>query len=77
MSQFQTNHAHGLSAAMVDSVLVARVTVNDQTLTVEAAKVNDALLTLHGTPRPDLRVSALIEFDVMSKVAFEALPEFQ
>ena len=76
-NEFQNDHAQGLSTAMAVSVLVAQVTVDDQTLTVEAHKVNEALLALHGTPRPGLLVNAEIQFDVMSKQAFEALPELQ
>lgn len=58
-------------------VLVARVTVGDEMLTVKAGKINDALIALHGAPVAGMRVSAKIEFDAMTQAEFNALPEYQ
>lgn len=78
MSAFSTEaHATGLAMAVTGTLLVAQVTVNDLTMIVEADKVNDALRDLHGTPAPGMSVSAQINFELMDKAAFEALPEFQ
>lgn len=60
-----------------EMVLVARVTVGDETQVVEADKINDALLQLSGTPHAGMRIQAHIDFDVMTEVKFAALPEYQ
>lgn len=58
-------------------VLAARVTVDDEVLTVRADQVGQAMLTLHGTPEPGLKVSVKVEYLAMSATDFDALPEWQ
>jgi len=76
--QFQQAHAAGLAriAAGTD-VLVARVIVGDEVLTVRADQVGQAMLTLHGTPTPGMTVDAKVEFMAMSADEFSALPDWQ
>ncbi|MBA5689154.1 hypothetical protein [Rugamonas apoptosis] len=58
-------------------VLAARVTVDDELLTVRADQVGQAILTLHGAPKPGLKVVAQVEYLAMSAVDFAALPDWQ
>jgi len=63
-------------AAGVD-VLVARVTVADEVLTVRSDQVGQAMATLHGTPLPGMAVAAQVEYLAMSAADFAALPDWQ
>jgi len=56
-----------------EKVLVARVTVNGSTATVEASRVTEALTMLLGVPRAGMRVLPIISFDLLSHTDFEAL----
>lgn len=78
IKNFQEQHAASLAriVAGVD-VLVARVTVEDEVLTVRADEVGQAMLTLHGTPTPGLKVAVKVEYVTMSAADFSALPEWQ
>lgn len=60
-----------------NQILVAHVTVSDETLTVAADKISEALAALHGSPKAGMRIDAGIVFDAMTKAEFEALPEFK
>lgn len=60
-----------------EMILVARVTVGDETQVVEVDKINDALLQLSGTPHAGMRIQAHIDFDAMTEAEFAALPEYQ
>lgn len=78
-----TAHDHAQQAASLSriaagvDVLTARVTVDGEVLIVHADHVGNALLALHGTPRPGLQVSAKVEYHAMSSEEFAALPDWQ
>lgn len=75
---FQDQHAASLvRIAAGGDILAARVTVDSQVLTVRADQVGLALVTLHGTPTPGLKVSINVEYLAMSAHEFESLPEWQ
>lgn len=75
---FQEQHAASLSriAAGTD-VLVARVIVDDEVLTVRPEQLGQAILTLHGTPAAGLNVSVEVQYLHMSASDFDALPDWQ
>lgn len=77
MKNFAEEHAASVKRVMTGNVLVAHVNVGDESLTVEANKVYEALVALHGAPFPGMRVNVIISFDVMSREAFDAIPEYQ
>jgi hypothetical protein len=59
---FQEQHAAGLARISAGTdVLAARVSVDDEVLTVRADQVSLALATLHGTPTPGLKVVTKID----------------
>jgi hypothetical protein len=58
-------------------VLVAKVTVNDETLIVTAEEVQKALFALADSPVAGLCIQADVRIDSMSEVQFAALPEYQ
>lgn len=60
-----------------DQILVAHVTVDDETLTVRADKLTDALVALHGAPKAGMRLDARIVFDAMTDAELKSLPEFK
>lgn len=75
---FQERHAASLARIVTGSdVLAARVTVEDEVLTVRADQVGQAMVVLHGTPVPGLHVDAKVEYIAMSAEAFAALPDWQ
>lgn len=59
------------------TILVAYVSVSDETLIVEADKIGDALTALHGSPMAGHHFSADIRFEAMIRSEFEALSEFK
>lgn len=76
--QFQKQHAASLARIVAGAdVLAARVTIEDEVLTVRVDQVGQAMLTLHGTPAPGLQVSVKVEYFAMSASEFNALPEWQ
>ncbi|CAN0626032.1 conserved protein of unknown function [Burkholderia multivorans] len=79
MSQdFQKQHAASLARiAAGEDVLAARVTVNNDMLIVRADQVGQAMVTLHGTPKPGLMVSVKVEYLAMPAADFDALPDWQ
>jgi hypothetical protein len=70
----ETLQGSGELAAMI---LIARVTVGDETLVVKAGEITAALTALHGEPKAGMRLEATIEFDAMTPAEFSALPEYQ
>lgn len=58
-------------------ILVAHVTVGDETLTVKADEITAALTHLNGEPKAGMRLDASIEFDAMTPAEFAAIPEYQ
>ncbi|MFM0265596.1 hypothetical protein [Paraburkholderia sediminicola] len=62
------------SSAMI---LIARVTVGDETLTVKATDIGAALAALNGEPKAGMRLEAKIEFDAMTRAEFASIPEYQ
>ena len=70
-----------LSAPMA-AFLVARVTVDDETLIVRADKITaaltalTALTALNGEPKAVMRLDARIEVDAMTPAGFPSIPEF-
>jgi hypothetical protein len=58
-------------------ILVARVTVGDETLIVRAGDVTAALTALHGEPKAGMRLEATMEFDAMTPAEFSLIPEYQ
>lgn len=78
IQNFQEQHAASLARIVAGAdVLAARVTVDDEMLIVRADQVGQAMLTLHGTPTPGLKVAAQVEYLAMSAVDFAALPDWQ
>lgn len=74
---FQEQHAASLARIAAGAgVLAARVTVNDEMLTVRADQIGQAMLTLHGTPMRDMKVAAQVEYVTMSAADFAALPDW-
>lgn len=57
-------------------VLVAHVTVDDETLTVHASRAHHALHALQGDPAPGLAVSASIRYELIDEQSLAAVPEF-
>ena len=60
-----------------DLILVARVTVGDETLIVKADEITGALTHLNGEPKAGMLLEATIEFDAMTPTEFDAVPEHQ
>ncbi|CAN7786534.1 hypothetical protein LJR034_008701 [Caballeronia sp. LjRoot34] len=58
-------------------ILVARVTVGDETLIVRADEITAALTALNGEPKAGMRLNARIEFDAMTPAEFASIPEYQ
>lgn len=58
-------------------VLVAHVTVGDETLIVKASEITAALTALNGEPKAGMRLDATIVFDAMTQAEFAAIPEYQ
>ncbi|WP_321935368.1 hypothetical protein [Paraburkholderia sp. J8-2] len=58
-------------------ILIARVTVGDETLVVKADEITAALTALHGEPKAGMRLEAVIEFDAMTPAEFASIPEYQ
>lgn len=58
-------------------ILVARVTVGDETLIVRADQITAALTALNGEPKAGMRLDAKIEFDAMTPAEFGSIPEYQ
>ena len=58
-------------------ILIARVTVGDETLVVKAGESAVALAALHGEPKAGMRLEAVIEFDTMTPAEFASVPEYQ
>ena len=57
-------------------ILIARVTVGDETLTVKATEIVAALTALNGEPRAGMRLEAKIEFDAVTQAEFASIPEY-
>lgn len=77
-AHFQRQHRASLDRiAAGNVVLVAHVTIADQTLTVAADKVNEALIALHGQPVAGTQCNVEIVFASMTQADFAALPEHQ
>lgn len=74
---FQEQHSASLAriAAGTD-ILVVRVDVDGEVLTVRADQVGAAIVTLHGTPTPGQTVSAKLDYFLMPVVEFDALPDW-
>ncbi|MGA5726555.1 hypothetical protein ACPCHQ_21725 [Ralstonia thomasii] len=64
-------------AAADQTILVAHVTVDDETMTVKHDEVHHALHSLGEQPRPGLHLVADIRYEAMTETAFAALPEWQ
>lgn len=64
-------------AGSTAAILVARVTVGDETLIVTADEITAALTTLNGEPKAGMRLDAKIEFDAMTPAEFASIPEYQ
>ncbi|MDT8843528.1 hypothetical protein ParKJ_39615 [Paraburkholderia fungorum] len=66
------------AAVSAPMVLVAHVTVNDETLIVKASDITTAaLIALNGEPKAGMRLDATIVFDAMTQDEFAAVPEYQ
>jgi hypothetical protein len=59
------------------NVLVAHVTVNNETLIVKTEDIQIALFALAGLPAPGLRIQADIRIDLMHASEFDEIPEHQ
>lgn len=77
MSKFADNHSEGLRRAMTGFILVAHVTVGDETLIVKADEINKALASLGGTPYHGQSIKADITFQDMTEADFKTLPDLQ
>ncbi|MBY0242134.1 MAG: hypothetical protein K2X55_22765 [Burkholderiaceae bacterium] len=75
---FQAQHAASLARIVAGAdVLVARVTVADEVLTVRADQVGQAMVKLHGAPIPGMQVAVIVDYVAMSAADFAALPDWQ
>jgi hypothetical protein len=75
---FQAQHSASLACiAAGTDILVVRVDVDGEVLTVRAEQVGAAMVTLHGTPTPGLAVSAKVDYFSMPVVEFDELPDWQ
>jgi hypothetical protein len=63
--------------APVVMILVAHVTVGDETLIVKASEITAALIALNGEPKAGMRLDATIVFDAMAQAEFAAVSEYQ
>jgi hypothetical protein len=75
IEQKRANLQHSAETAAM--ILIARVTVGDETLVVRATGIAAALTALHGAPKAGMRVEARIEFDAMTPAEFAAVPDYQ
>ena len=58
-----------------DLILVAKIFANENSITVLADKINEGLVSLIGKPKANMRITASIEFDAMTKSDFLANQE--
>ncbi|MEX3556821.1 MAG: hypothetical protein VB131_10155 [Burkholderia gladioli] len=58
-------------------VMVAHVTVDDETLIVDVKEIHVALAHLSGSLLPGMRIEPTIRIDTMTEPEFAALPEYQ
>lgn len=58
-------------------VMVAHVTVGDDTMTVKENEIHIALAHLSGTLLPGMRITTTIRIDTMTEPEFVALPEYR
>ena len=65
------------AAVPAPMVLVAHVTVGDETLIVKASEITAALIALNGEPKAGMRLDATIVFDAMTQDEFASVPEYQ
>lgn len=65
------------TAVPAPMIVVAHVTVGDETLIVKASEIAAALTALNGDPKAGMRLDATIVFDAMTQAEFAAVPEYQ
>lgn len=74
---FAQAHGAGIEKACASMVKVAHVTIGDQTMTVEAEKVADAIKAIHGDAVVGDNFLVEIKIDLVSKEQFDSIPEVQ